>query len=203
MRFAVKVLPLFALGCVAALLVACGDRSGLLSGSQSGNLQDALAAVQSACADGNPGHAAVAAQSFADRVNALPPGSVDRQLIENLQEGASTLESLVARTCTGTPTTTSTPTVATTTTTTPTTTSTTTTTTEPTTPTTPTEPPPTTPTTPPPDNGGGTPGGDGTTPPGNSGGAPGVSGGAAPGQVKKALKELEKLEKEARRWPRP
>ncbi|HKG02135.1 MAG TPA: hypothetical protein VKB03_03070, partial [Conexibacter sp.] len=130
-----KVLPLFALGCVAALLVACGDRSGLLSSSQSGNLQDALAAVQSACADGNPGHAAVAAQSFADRVNALPPGEVDRSLVTNLQQGASTLETLVARTCTGTPTTTTTPTVTTTTT--PTTTSTTTTTTEPTTPTTP------------------------------------------------------------------
>ncbi|HEV7773031.1 MAG TPA: hypothetical protein VGO48_07095 [Conexibacter sp.] len=180
-----KVLPLFALGCVAALLVACGDRSGLLSSSQSGNLQDALASVQAACADGNSGHAAVAAQSFADRVNALPPAEVDRQLIENLQDGASTLETLVARTCTSTPTTTTTPTVTTTTV--PTTTTTTTTSTEPTTPTTPTEPPPTTPTTPttpPPDNGGGTPG-DGTTPPGNSGGA-------APGQVKKALKELEK-----------
>lgn len=196
MRFAVKALPLFALGCVAALLVACGDRSGLLSGSQAGSLQTALAAVQSACAGGNSSHAAVAAQSFADRVNALPPGSVDRQLIQNLQDGASTLETLVARTCTGTPTTTTTPTVTTTTT--PTTTTVTTTTpTEPTTPTTPTTPPPTTPTTPttPPANGGGTPGGGGTTTPGNSGGAPGLSGGAAPGQVKKALKQLEKESK--------
>ena len=32
-------------GCAAALLVACGDRNGLLSGSQAGSLQDALAAV--------------------------------------------------------------------------------------------------------------------------------------------------------------
>jgi hypothetical protein len=194
MRFAVKVVPLFALGCVAALLVACGDRSGLLSSSQSGNLQDALAAVQSACADGNPGRAAVAAQSFAERVNALPPGAVDRNLVTNLRQGASTLETLVARTCTSTPTSATTPTVTTTTTTTPTTTS-TTTTTEPTTPTTPPPTTPTTPTTPPPDNGGGTPGGGGTTTPGNSGGAPGLSGGAAPGQVKKALKQLEKESK--------
>lgn len=192
MRFALKVLPLLALGCAAALLVACGDRSGLLSGSQAGSLQNALAAVQSACAGGNGGHAAVAAQSFADRVNALPPGSVDRRLVADLQQGASTLETLVARTCTATVTTTTTPTVTTTTT--PTTTATTTTTTEPTTPTTPTTPPPTTPTTPtaPPANGGGTPGGDGTTTPGNSGGTPGLSGGAAPGQVKRALKQLEK-----------
>jgi hypothetical protein len=186
MRFALKVLPLLALGCAAALLVACGDRSGLLTGSQSGSLQDALAAVQSACADGDPGLAAVAAQSFADRVNALPPGTVDRQLIENLQDGASTLETLIARTCTETPTTATTPTSTTPTTPTTTTTSTTTTPTEPTTPTTPTEPPPTqptTPTVPPADNGGG--GGGGTTTPGNSGGAPGLSGGAAPGQLKK------------------
>jgi hypothetical protein len=193
MRLALKVLPLLALGCAAALLVACGDRSGLLSGSESGSLQNALAAVESACADGNSGHAAVAAQSFADRVNALPPGAVDRRLIENLQDGASTLETLVARTCTGSVTTTTTPTVTTTTTPT-TTTAPTTTTTEPTTPTTPTTPPPTTPTEPPtttpPDNGGG------TTTPGNSGGAPGLSGGAAPGQVKKALKELEKESKQ-------
>lgn len=192
MRFAAKVVPLLALGCAAALLVACGDRSGLLSGSQAGNLQDALAAVQSSCAAGNPGHAAVAAQSFADRVNALPPGSVDRKLIANLQQGASTLESLVARSCTGTTSTATTTTVTTTTT--PTTTTSTTTTTAPTTPTAPpTTPttPSTTPTTPtaPPDNGGG------TTTPGNSGGAPGLSGGAAPGQVKKALKQLEKESK--------
>jgi hypothetical protein len=196
MRFAVKVLPLFALGCVAALLVACGDRSGLLSSSQSGNLQNALAAVRSACAEGNPGHAAVAAQSFADRVNALAPGAVDRNLVTNLRQGASTLETLVARSCTGTPTTTTTPTVTTTTT--PTTTTSTTTTTEPTTPTTPTTPSPTTQTTPttPPANGGGTPGGGGTTTPGNSGGAPGLSGGAPPGQVKNALKQLEKESKQ-------
>jgi hypothetical protein len=193
MRFAAKVVPLLALGCAAALLVACGDRSGLLSGSQAGNLQDALAAVQSACAGGNGGHAAVAAQSFADRVNALPAGSVDRQLVANLQQGASTLETLVARTCTGTTATTTTPTVTTTTTpTVPTTTTTTAPTTPTAPPTTPTTPPtaPTTPTAPP-DNGGG----GGTTPPGNSGGAPGQSGGAAPGQVKKALKQLEKESK--------
>jgi hypothetical protein len=182
MQFAVKALPLFALGCVAALLVACGDRSGLLSTSQSSNLQDALSAVQSACADGNPGHAAVAAQSFADRVNALPSGAVDQDLVTNLQQGASTLETLVARTCTGTPTTTTTPTVTTTTTTTTPTTA-TSTTTEPTTPTTPPPTTPTTPTAPPTDDGDGD--GDGTTTPGNSGGAPGLSGGAPPGQLKK------------------
>jgi hypothetical protein len=194
MRSLLKAFPLAVLGLAAALLVACGDRNGLLSSGQAGSLQDALAAVQSACADGNPGRAAVAAQSFADRVNAFPRGEVDRQLIADLQDGASTLESLVPRTCTGAVTTTTTPTTSTTTT--PTTTATTTTTTtEPTTPTTPTTTTPTEPTTPTPGNGGGPPGG-GPPGQGDSGGAPGGSGGAAPGQLKKAPKELEKEAKE-------
>jgi hypothetical protein len=184
MRFAAKVVPLAVLGCAAALLVACGDRSGLLSSSESSSLQDALAAVQSACADGQPARAEVAARSFGERVGALPPGTVDRKLIVNLQQGASTLDALVAQTCTATATTPTTTTVTTTTT--PTTT--TTTTTEPTLPTTPTEPtpPPTTPTTPPPtttpDDGGG---GGATTPSDGSGGAgtggAGVGGAGAPG----------------------
>jgi hypothetical protein len=194
MRSVLKVLPLAVLGLAAALLVACGDRNGLLSASQAGSLQDALAAAQTACADGDAGRAAVAARSFADRVDALPAAEVDRRLIGDLEDGASTLESLVPRTCTGAATSTTTPTVTTTTT--PATTATTPTTTTPTettTTTTPTAPPPTEPTTPtvPPDDSGG-----GTTPPGSSGGAPGISGGATPGQVKKALKQLEKEAKE-------
>lgn len=192
MRSVVKVLPLAVLGLAAALLVACGDRNGLLSSGQSSSLQDALAAVQSACTAGDSGKASVAAQSFADRVNALPPGEVDRALIGYLQDGASTLVSLVPRTCTGATTTATTPTVTTTTTTTPTTTTTTTPTTTTPTVTTPTEP--TTPTTPP-DNGGGTPGPGDEGGPGGSDSPPGNPGGAAPGQLKKALKELEKAAK--------
>ncbi|HEX5145712.1 MAG TPA: hypothetical protein VFV85_01715 [Conexibacter sp.] len=190
MRFAAKAVPLGVLGCAVALLVACGDGNGLLSGSQSGNLQDALSAVRSACANGDPGRAVVAARSFSDRVAALQSGggTVDRKLVVNLQQGASTLDALVARSCTGTTRTETTPTATTTTTptttATTTTTSTTTTPTEPTTPTTPTQPPPTTPTTP--SNGGGTTGpgtgnGNGN---GDSGGNPGNPGGAAPGQLK-------------------
>jgi hypothetical protein len=197
MRSVLKVLPLAVLGLAAALLVACGDRNGLLSASQAGSLQDALAAAQTACADGDAGRAAVAARSFADRVDALPAAEVDRRLIGDLEDGASTLESLVPRTCTGAATSTTTPTVTTTTTpattaTTPTTTTPTETTTTTTTPTTPPPTEPTTPTAPPDDDSGG-----GTTPPGNSGGAPGISGGATPDQqVKKALKEFQKEAKE-------
>jgi len=191
MRSVLKVLPLAVLGLAAALLVACGDRNGLLSSGQAGSLQDALAAAQSACAAGDTGKASIAAQSFADRVNALPAGEVDRRLIADLQDGASKLSSLVPGTCTGT-TTTTTPTTTTAPTTT--TTSTTTTTTEPTTTTappvtTPTEP---TTTTPPPDNGGGTPGEGDQGGPGPGDGTPGNPGGAAPGQLKKALRELER-----------
>jgi hypothetical protein len=186
MRFAVKVVPLGALGCAVALLVACGDSNGLLSGSQAGSLQDALSSAQSACDGGDAARAQVAARSFADRVNALPAGAVDRRLIANLRQGAATLEALVGGGCAATTRTTTTPTVTTTTTPT-TTTSTTTTSTTPTEPTTTTPPPTTTTTTPtttPPDNGGGPPGegeggpGDGDNPPGNPGGAP-------PGQLKK------------------
>jgi len=189
MRSVLKALPLIVLGLAAALLVACGDRNGLLSSGQASSLQGALASVQSACAAGDSGKASIAAQSFADRVNALPAGEVDRALIGDLQDGASQLSSLVPRTCTGATTTTTT---TATTTTTPTTTTTVTTTTAPTTtvPTTPTTTTPTEPTTTPttpPDTGGGTPGG----------GEPGPDnpGGAAPGQLKKALREIERAAK--------
>ncbi len=172
MRFAAKVVPLGALGFAVALLVACGSSNGLLSGSQAQSLQAALSSVQSACSGGRSAQAAHAAQTFADRVNALPGGTVDRKLIANLQQGASTLQALAPQTCTGTTSTATTPTVTTTTTPT-TTTATTTTTTQPTMPTTPTTPttPPTTPTTTP-NNGGGSTGGGTTT---------GSSGGASPG----------------------
>lgn len=183
MRFALKVVPLALLGCAAALLVACGDRNGLVSGSEASSLQEALAAAQIACASGDEAGAELAAQRFAERVDALPQ-TVDRRLVANLQQGAATLATLATAGCTDTSSTPTTPTTITTTTT-------PTTTTEPTTPTTPTTPiepttptiPPTTPTPPtvPPDdgsgNGGGTPGG-GNPPPGPAGNP----GGAAPGQ---------------------
>ena len=186
MRLALKAVPPAVLGCAAALLVACGDDNGLLSSSHAGSLQDALVAVQSACAEGQTARAEVVAQRFADRVVALPPGEVDRRLIENLQDGAETLETVVARSCTATTGTPTQPTVTTTTT--PTTTAPATTTTVPTTtePTTPAEPPPATtpPATTTPDPGGGTPG-DGDDD--GSGDGSGNPGGAPPGLAKKGL----------------
>ena len=174
MRFAPKAIICGVLGCAAAFLVACGDRSGLLTSQDAANLQDALASVQSACADGQTADAALAARQFSDRVTELSPRQVDPRLIANLAQGAQTLDALVARTCTTTTTipttstaTTAPPTTATTTT----DTTTTPTTTVPTTPTT-TTPTTTTPTEPPPSNGGGTPGN-------------GPPGGVPPGQEKK------------------
>ncbi len=145
MRSALTALSLALLGFATAFLVACGDRSGLLASTDAGELQDALARVQSACAAGDMSSAALDAQRFADRVSELSPRQVDARLLANLEQGARTLEALVPQSCAGTETTApTTATVPTTSTTAPTTTETTTTTTAPTTPTTPTTtlPPP-------------------------------------------------------------
>jgi hypothetical protein len=175
MRFAPKAIICGVLGCAAAFLVACGDRSGLLTSQDAANLQDALASVQSACAAGQTADAALAARQFSDRVTELSPRQVDPRLIANLADGAQTLDALVARTCTATTTTptTSTATTPTTTETTTVPTTTTDTTTVPTVPETTPTTPTTTPTEPPPSNGGG--GGPGNGPPG----------GVPPGQTKK------------------
>jgi hypothetical protein len=172
MRLALKAIPLAALGSAAAMLVSCGNGNGLLASGDASSLQNALSSVQSACAAGRPDDAALAAQSFSDRVSALSPGAVDRRLIANLQQGASTLQQLVSQTCRQAAQTTTTPTTGTTgtsTATTPTATSTTTTSTTPTVPSTPTAPTP-------PANGNGN-GGGGTGGDGNGGGQGNGNGG--------------------------
>jgi hypothetical protein len=169
MRFAVKVIPLGVLGFATALLVACGSGDGLIPSDRADSLQEALASVQSACADGDRARAMLAAQRFSDRVVGLSPREVDPRLIAKLEDGAQQLETLATTTCEGTTGTTTVPTTPTE------TVPTTTVPTETTPETTPTETIPTTtvPTTPttPPDNGGGAQPGDGTS----SGGA-GVGG---------------------------
>ncbi len=42
-----------ALGCAAAILVACGDRNGLLPGDQASKLSSALDGVSAACQAGD------------------------------------------------------------------------------------------------------------------------------------------------------
>lgn len=176
MRFAVrrfsKAIVIGVLGCAAALLIACGDRNGLLPGDQASGLNSALDGVAVACSSGRVAAAQDAARQFQQRVDALSAQTVDRRLIRDLKEGASTLEQLVPGTCEKV--TETVPTIETPAETTPSTTPTTPTTPE-TTPTTPS----TTPTTPetgggettPPDTGGGTttPDTGGNTTPGTGG----------------------------------
>jgi hypothetical protein len=173
MRWAVKVLPLGVLGYAAALLVACGGGDeGLLPEERAAGLREALVQVQSACAAGDPGGAASAAQAFSDRVAELSGREADPRLIANLEQGAATLRQLAGSTCesqepsTTVPTTPTTPTTTVPTTTVPTTTV-------------PTTTVPTTPTTTVP-NGGGSDGDDGDDDDGQ-----GPPGGAPPGQAKR------------------
>jgi hypothetical protein len=169
MRFALssafKAIVVGVLGCVAAVLVACGDTNGLLPGDQANKLSSALDGVSAACQGGDVARAQAAAAQFRTDVDRLRRSNVDTTLIRGLNQGAATLEQLIDTTCTEEtiptqttveppPDTTPVPPPETT----------------PTTPppeTTPTTPPQTTPTTPP-DTGGGTP----TTPPDTGGGAP-------------------------------
>lgn len=168
MRFAVrrfsKAIVIGALGCAAAVLIACGDTNGLLSGGSASSLDRALDGVSAACSRGMVGDAQASAEQVQREVDKLSPREVDRRLIRQLREGASTIQQLVPETCREVTSTAETQTeVQTTPQTTPTTPS-----------TTPQTTPETTPTTP--DNGGGTTttpgnGGGGTTTPDNGGGS--------------------------------
>jgi hypothetical protein len=194
MRVALKAILFCVLGFAAAFLVACGNRSGLIPGDEASSLQSALAGVASACDNASPDAARAAAATFQRRVDALSTQSVDPQLLDNLKQGAQTLEQLAGRTCTETaiPTTTTAKPPPATTETAPAPTQTQTTTTPTTPPQTTTGATPTTPDTAPttPDNGGGgetttTPGGNGGNGDGNGNGPGGTNGngggGATPG----------------------
>lgn len=144
------------LGIAAALLVACGDSNGLIPGDEASRLRDALAGVESACANGQLARAQASARRFEQRVAQLRAAGVDRRLVANLRDGAQRLREVVDDQCD-----TVTETVPTTTETVPPPVD--TTPQEPVAPDTTTAPPPTTA----PDQGGGTPpaGGGRTTPP--------------------------------------
>ncbi len=68
MRFAVssapKAIVIGVLGCAAAILVACGDRNGLLPGDQASKLSSALDGVSAACQAGDVARAQSAAARF-------------------------------------------------------------------------------------------------------------------------------------------
>jgi hypothetical protein len=152
------------LGGAAAFLVACGDTNGLLSPGDAGQLNNDMSGISSAVSNGDCTAAAHASARLRDDVNALP-GTVDRRLLNALQDGASTVSARATRDCANAQTQTQTLQTQTQTTTVPTTTQTTPTTTQ-TTPTTTTPPPP-----PPPET---TPSTTGTSP--NGGASPGSGG---------------------------
>ncbi len=103
MRFAVsrfsKAIVIGALGCAAAVLVACGDSNGLLSSDRASSLDRALDGVSAACSRGLVDDAQSAADKVRQEVDRLSAREVDRRLIRNLREGASTIQQLVPKTC--------------------------------------------------------------------------------------------------------
>ncbi len=105
MRYLLRALLAGSLGLAAALLVACGGGSGLLSSDQANGLNAKLDQVSSAVSSGQCDTATNAAQDFVTSVSNLP-SSVNRTLVNNLKQGASTVAVLAARDCQTTSTTT-------------------------------------------------------------------------------------------------
>jgi hypothetical protein len=120
------------LGFTAAFVVACGGTNCLLTADQGSTLSSRLDAVSKAVNSGNCAAATSAANAFNTAVGNLPP-SVSTKLVQNLGDGAQTVEQLAAKDCSSTSSSTSTASTSTTTSTQPTTTTTTTVTSTPTT----------------------------------------------------------------------
>jgi hypothetical protein len=89
------------LGFTAAFVVACGGSNGLLTADQSSTLSSRLDAVSAAVNSGNCSAAANAANAFNTAVGNLPP-SVSTKLVQNLGDGAQTVEQLAAKDCSST-----------------------------------------------------------------------------------------------------
>lgn len=98
MRFLPRALLAGGLGFAASVLVACGGSAGLLSSNQASNLNDQLDAVSSAISSGRCVDAANAALGFSESVDGLP-GSVNRRLAGNLQQGAAAIRRLTVQDC--------------------------------------------------------------------------------------------------------
>ncbi len=98
MRSPLRALLAGSLGLASAFLVACGGGSGLLSGRQASSLNAQLDQVSAAVSSGDCGTATDAANQFVTLVSTLPP-SVNRTLVNNLKQGASTVAVLAARDC--------------------------------------------------------------------------------------------------------
>ena len=92
--------PLIAclLGLAAAFLVACGDRNGLLSGSDADAIERQLDSAQAALDSQSCARATAAAQRAQQTIARLP-AAVDPRLRARLNQGATRLVTLAARDC--------------------------------------------------------------------------------------------------------
>jgi hypothetical protein len=86
------------LGFTAAFVVACGGSTGLLTADQGSTLSSRLDAVSKAVSSGDCSAATSAANAFNTAVGNLPP-SVSTKLVQNLGDGAQTVEQLAAKDC--------------------------------------------------------------------------------------------------------
>ena len=103
MRFAFsrfsKAIVIGVLGCAAAILVACGDSNGLLTGDRASSLDSALDGVQAACARGLTDDAQAAVAKVRREVDGLSADGVDRRLVRQLRAGADTIAELIPQSC--------------------------------------------------------------------------------------------------------
>ncbi len=97
-RYTIRALLAGGLGLSTSLLVACGGSSGLLSGGQASNLDNALDNVSAAVSAGQCGPAQSAVNSFSNQVAGLP-ASVSPTLRANLLQGANVVGRNAAQDC--------------------------------------------------------------------------------------------------------
>jgi hypothetical protein len=88
-----------ALGAAAAMLVACGDRSGLIPSGDASQLDQHLDAVQSAVANGDCAVVDVRVQRVRGDVDNLRANGIDRRLYRRLSAGVSTLSERAQTEC--------------------------------------------------------------------------------------------------------
>jgi hypothetical protein len=113
MRSLIRALVAGGLGFATSLVIAaCGGGAGLLSGDQANTLSNRLDQVSSAVASGNCGAASSASQGLINAVSNLP-STINTNLRQDLNQGASTVSRLASVDCRTTSTRTTTPTTTT------------------------------------------------------------------------------------------
>jgi hypothetical protein len=93
-----RVLVPCALGLLAAFLVSCGDTSKLIPGDDAAAINENIDAASGASGDGRCSRAAAAVDRAETHVQQLP-GSVDRKLRADLEQGIARLRAAAATEC--------------------------------------------------------------------------------------------------------